>query len=29
MTKLREPLTVEHILTQAISKLVENYMKNI
>ena len=29
MTKLREPLTVEHILSQVISKLEENEVKNI
>ena len=29
MTKLREPLTVEHILSQVISKLDENEIKNI
>ena len=29
MTKLREPLTIEHILSQSISKLDENEIKNI
>ena len=29
MTKLREPLTIEHILAQAIAKLDENEIKNI
>jgi hypothetical protein len=29
MTKLREPLTIEHILSQAIAKLDENEIKNI
>ena len=29
MTKLREPLTIEHILAQVISKLDENEIKNI
>ncbi len=29
MTKLREPLTIEHILAQAISKLDEDEIKNI
>ena len=29
MTKLREPLTIERILSQAISKLDENEIKNI
>ena len=29
MTKLREPLTVEHILSQVISKLDGNEIKNI
>ena len=29
MTKLREPLTVEHILSQVINKLDENEIKNI
>ena len=29
MTKLREPLTVEHVLSQVINKLEENEVKNI
>ena len=29
MTKLREPLTVEHVLSQVISKLEEDEVKNI
>ena len=29
MTKLREPLTVEHVLSQIISKLEEDEVKNI
>ena len=29
MTKFREPLTIEHILSQAIAKLDENEIKNI
>ena len=29
MTKLREPLTVEHVLSQVINKLDENEVKNI
>ena len=29
MTKLREPLSVEHVLSQVINKLEENEVKNI
>ena len=29
MTKLREPLTVEHVVSQVISKLEEDEVKNI
>ena len=29
MTKLRAPLTVEHVLSQVINKLEENEVKNI
>ena len=29
MTKLRDPLTIEHILSQVLNKLDENEIKNI